>query len=95
MCGNGTQLTLGLVLEGGQPTQGSVREQDAADTGVGAHIAAQCEVKRSLHEVLQIKVSSKLGAKTFAFIQFSEKNFRQSSATSWTGNQRWTRALFS
>ena len=44
MCGNGTQLTLGLVLEGGQPTQGSVRERDAADTGVGAHIAAQCEV---------------------------------------------------
>ena len=56
VCGNGTQLTLGLVLEGGQPTQGSVRERDAIDTGVGAlgwaantgvcvgTIAAQCEV---------------------------------------------------
>ena len=32
MCGNGTQLTLGLVLEGGQPTQGSVREPDVAGT---------------------------------------------------------------
>ena len=26
VCGNGTQLTLGLVLGGGQPTQGSVWE---------------------------------------------------------------------
>ena len=78
------------VCAWGQLTQGSVREPDAA------HIAAQCEVKkRSWHEVLLVKVSSKLGATTTAFIQLSEKNFRQSSATSRTGNQRWTRALFS